>query len=341
MAILLLTRSAVADDHARVRLVYSAPEGCPSEESFLRDARSRTAHVQPIDDASAEKTLRVSVERAGGQGHASFTGRLVVQRSNGGGDTAREVPGGSCEEVVSALALISALTLDPSARTRRSNGELEGRSASNESPASPAAIVVEPQPIAPHSVDRSVDVATVRAHDRWTLGAGAHTAVHGGLAPDPTISLSAFIQLRSPGGSGLWRPTFRAGAARGWSDANGVRGSSGASFGWTVGTIEVCPARWSPLASIDVSPCLRAEAGVLEGEGRDIEPARSEKRTWLGADLSGRLTVRVAGPLFAELEGGARSPLLRTRYYFQPDTTVFRPPMVAAFAGAGIGVSLP
>jgi hypothetical protein len=41
-----------------------------------------------------------------------------------------------------------------------------------------------------------------------------------------------------------------------------------------------------------------------------------------------------------ELWGGARAALQRDRFYFEPDETVFRPPLFSAFASATVGVTI-
>jgi hypothetical protein len=56
----------------------------------------------------------------------------------------------------------------------------------------------------------------------------------------------------------------------------------------------------------------------------------------LGA--TGRARWLFLGPVFLELDAGLRFPLTRTRYFFEPDTTVDEPPTVGWTAGAGLGV---
>ena len=46
------------------------------------------------------------------------------------------------------------------------------------------------------------------------------------------------------------------------------------------------------------------------------------------------------GPLSLELDAGARLPLQRTRFFFQPDTTIYRTPAVGLTLGGGLGVRI-
>jgi hypothetical protein len=92
---------------------------------------------------------------------------------------------------------------------------------------------------------------------------------------------------------------------------------------------------------LDVLPCVHAEGGVLASTGVDIVPARSDTRPWVSLGAVGAVRYRLVWLLFAELSIGLRLPLVRDRYFFEPDTTVFRPPPFAALANGGLGVTIP
>jgi hypothetical protein len=91
---------------------------------------------------------------------------------------------------------------------------------------------------------------------------------------------------------------------------------------------------------LSLEPCVRAEAGVLEGAGGSILPARDQKPPWLALGATGRAQWFVVGPVFLELDAGLRVPLTRTRYFFEPYTTIDQVPVVGWMASAGLGVRI-
>ncbi|MEJ7733477.1 MAG: hypothetical protein WKG00_30315 [Polyangiaceae bacterium] len=100
--------TARADDRAAVRVVYRGGEGCPVASAFTAELMARTTRVRTAGADEAAREVRVEVQATG----VESSGRLVV---DGGG--VREVKGATCAEVVSALALITALAFDPDAQT--------------------------------------------------------------------------------------------------------------------------------------------------------------------------------------------------------------------------------
>jgi hypothetical protein len=61
---------------------------------------------------------------------------------------------------------------------------------------------------------------------------------------------------------------------------------------------------------------------------------------WLSAGAIGRIGVRVIGPIFLEAEGGAVFPLVRDRFFVEPDETIHRAPAAAWSGAAGLGVTI-
>src|SRR5262245_6869579 len=95
-----------------VRVSYRAPAGCPSEERFWGEIAARTDRVRKAQGVEPARSFSVVVD-AGPSGS-----RGVLESTDvSGATTRREVTGEDCPEVVSALALIAALTVDTQART--------------------------------------------------------------------------------------------------------------------------------------------------------------------------------------------------------------------------------
>jgi hypothetical protein len=79
--------------------------------------------------------------------------------------------------------------------------------------------------------------------------------------------------------------------------------------------------------------------GVARGEL--VEPSTT-RSPWLGAGLGGRLGFRIAGSVFAEVEAGLTTALLRRSYVFDnPREIVHTTPLLVPSSRVGFGVTLP
>src|SRR5690349_14735342 len=107
--------AAVADEPP-FRLVYEAPaSACPDREAFLHEifARTQRPRLAPDGEDGPAIAIRVAIDV---KSESSSTGRLEMREPDGTNET-REVSGQTCTEVAKALALVTALVLDPDART--------------------------------------------------------------------------------------------------------------------------------------------------------------------------------------------------------------------------------
>ena len=67
---------------------------------------------------------------------------------------------------------------------------------------------------------------------------------------------------------------------------------------------------------------------------------REDRRAWVAIGAAASLRMTLVRPLFVEASAGVLTPLLRTRYIFAPDTTLYRPPAVGGEAAALVGAEL-
>src|SRR4029079_13810408 len=105
------SRVASADETEAVELSYAAPLACPDRASFASEVRARSRKVLFAEgDADRRFVVRVSLFA----GHFSGELSIVDQHRDA---SERRIDGEKCDEVVSALALISALAVDPQAST--------------------------------------------------------------------------------------------------------------------------------------------------------------------------------------------------------------------------------
>ena len=291
-----------------VSLDDRAPGGCPDAASFRRQVSGRTARVQFADArAVAELSWTVVIQQAAGgtRGALSVSGGEL-------GKLERKVDAESCDQVVTALALVAALSVDPEASL----------SAPPQPP--PPALVEKPPPPAPPPEPRT----------RVRVSLGLALTVRSGLgqqlswAPRPFVGIS----FRSAGGH-TWGLGLSAMQVHG--DAAAPVGQ--ADFTWSLGRLEAFPVRWGG-ASLRFEPALFVEAGQVRAQGVAVTPAAEVRRPALLLGALGRLSVLAFDLLLVQLEGGPAFPVVRDRFYLQENTTVFRAPPVAGFAAVGVGL---
>ena len=93
-----------------IRIEYAAPSQCPDQASFLDEVRERTTRWHPETGPAPVRRFVIEVTpREGG-----MRGRLALT-DIAGVSAVREVDGATCSDVVEALALMTALAIDPHA----------------------------------------------------------------------------------------------------------------------------------------------------------------------------------------------------------------------------------
>ena len=104
---------------APVRLEYHAPDACPDERAFVARVRSRTtrfvlagADATGGDEVARSFSVDVSTTPHGVEGRLTS-----LEATRTPAPATRVVAGETCDEVVDALALITALAVDPNAST--------------------------------------------------------------------------------------------------------------------------------------------------------------------------------------------------------------------------------
>jgi len=105
-------RDAQADEPPRepaelVRIAYDAPANCPSRDAFLARVRSRVGTAWEAPPDGPARAVQVTVVRES----AKSAARLAFVDENGR-PVHRAVSGATCDEVVSAIALVTALAIE-------------------------------------------------------------------------------------------------------------------------------------------------------------------------------------------------------------------------------------
>jgi hypothetical protein len=317
-----------------VRIDYRGTERCSEGAEFLRELVARDPRVRTAGLEEHAPLLVVRITRGARQ---AVHGRLVVEDVDGT-TSRRDVDGDGCESVLGALALMAAIAVDPAAPLR---GDDVPGAAPSSSPgrgdgvegARPVAGASSKDEASPAGGSTAPDAGRSSMHFGVTGGASATM----GTAPTVAwmIPVSAEIGW---GRDTSVSPLVRAGFEHADSGEDAATGGD-ARFVLNAGTLDLC-ASFPVTQAMRLLPCLHAEGGTLLAAGSDIQPARSDTRPWVGLGAIGAVRYVVRSPVFVELSFGVRLPLVRDRFFFEPDTTVFRPPVAAGFAGGCIGFTI-
>jgi len=109
LALLCLASPAHAEKET-IALDFQAASSCPDRTRFIERVHTFTTKVEVAsDDGTARRKFGIRVTRSAG----AVRGELTID--NRGSKTTRNVSGTTCDEVVSALALATALAVDPEA----------------------------------------------------------------------------------------------------------------------------------------------------------------------------------------------------------------------------------
>jgi hypothetical protein len=318
LALLVNAAHARADDTIPLRLRYDVPQTCPNAEAFLAEIAARTPLARAAGANEPATALRVVIENVSG-GNAG-TLELVGPDAT---TSVRKVSAADCAQVIAALALMTALAIDPNASI---------------APA-PAPAVPRPQPIPKSAAKPAPKVSPSRA--RWAFEVGSVFEALGGMAPDPVLLVRPFMQVMLEDRS-RWSYALRLSGGRAHAEVTNREGSS--DFVLWAGRLEPCPLRFSSPRALAMSACLPVDVGRLEAEGRRVTPRNRVTRLWLSIGGAGRVEWRILDMLVLEITAELLFPIVRDRFFIGPDATaatLHRTPAVAGAATAGLGVRFP
>jgi hypothetical protein len=325
--VVLGTTVAAHADPEIVELHYDAPAGCPARSAFESAVLERTPNVRLA--APAHRVFAVTIEATAD----GYRGALVVDRV-----ADKELAAPRCDDLATALALVTALAIDPTAAPPR-----PGNSASHVDPTGaapgPAGAVGVPiprdsaarndpvSPAASHVEPTRPDRRRARAHASHETDAGAMIAR--GVSPDSLFAV--MVEGRAILGGAY---PLELAALIGRDTA--ARGGARAQFTWFAARLGAC--RLWHLREVAVDACGHFEAGVVRASGEQIINQRDLTRLWLASGLHGAARYPLGSRGFGVLQVGASLPLVRDRYLFAPNVTVHETPAVAGWVVAGIGI---
>jgi hypothetical protein len=253
---------------------------------------------------------------------ARTIGRLQVTEEGRETDS-RRVSGASCAEVVEALSLTAALSVDPDA--------LLAAPPPSPPPAPPApATAPEPRPLPPPPPPRPRPKTL-----HWWVGADVvgSTALSPGVLWGGGVSFG-FEQTRP----GVLAPSVRLTLRHLRNDV--LEEQKNAIATWSTLGIDACPLRLG--RALSLQPCAAARTGLLYLGGRGVDHPTSVDRPWWS--LGGVLRLRAAvGPTWSlEVAGGLEGPLVGRRFVVEaPRREVAHTPPAVVTGSLGVAARLP
>ena len=314
--------SAGAQEQVSVELSYQAPEGCSAREELVRQVRARTGRARLVAEGQPEWRFHVVVQPSPGRAES----HLMI-RDPEGRESSRALVGRDCDEVVEALGLIVALTVDADARTEPVS-ELTPATEERSTPGTTT------QP----ATGSGGVAAQPHATPRWTYGGGVHGMVVSGIAPGVLPGVAAFVDAAKTGDA-WWLPAARLSLRR--AQAGGFRAEGGtAAFRVTSAGLELCPPRLPSVAIVGLRPCVFGEAGTLRATGSNTIEPRSVDHRWIGWGPSARFELIPVDGLILEVRVAAEIPVVRARFLFAPEVFHEVDPVVLV-AGLGVAARFP
>jgi hypothetical protein len=346
-------RAEAADEQSIARLEVRALPSCTTREELVARVTARSRRISFVDTVDDIPTVRATIEAGAAPG--SVIGEMEMVRSDGR-RASRRITARSCAEATDALALVIALTLDPTgvAATESSTGASTARGApTSVSPAAaaPAAAAPATATAAPTERPRAAEdalaappaPAVIRATEppvpivtRLRFGAGAAAQMVSGPAPAAmwgvAIDAGAYWDRNA-----LWSPALVLSAMHTWSGNLQELGSV-AAFTLDAVELDACPTRLT-VSIAEARVCATASAGRLMAEGSDTFSPASASR--LVATAGGAASIELDFDRF-EVSGGfgAAASLIRHSFQFAP-MVFHRVAPVTLTASLGLGVRFP
>jgi hypothetical protein len=305
-------KSALAGAEESYVLSYQGTAGCPSDDSVRADV---AAHVH---DASRAAGARVELQIAA-EGTA-FSGELVAIDA-AGRQGRRRIRGHTCAEVAHALAFLAGFAIEL-------GGRMEPDASEPPVPATPAPLTPLPAP--------SLGIREAPARPPWAIILVALGEARGGLAPIPRPSAAIGLDVGERTDA-LFSPTGRIALDVGSGHLEGAQGSANLSL--LCARLEVCPLRFGGSA-FAVRPCVGTELGGVHAQSSAPVAPRNSIEPWGSAEVTLRVQWLVTQRLFVEVGAGPSASLFRTRYFFEPNHTLYVVPPVTGRGALGFGLRL-
>jgi len=345
---------ASAGDIEPVRFRYDAPATCPDAEAFVKEVRARTARFQIVESGADLRSFEIRIAGAANR----FSGTVRVVNSMGAVST-RTVDGDRCEDVARALALVTAISIDPKALAEPSVSStppgdattapapgVQGPAPAAAPPATPLATVPPPwkppegRPTIATAAPQEAVAQQIPTPPRpWQLTFGLGAFAQSLSAPGPVVGGAAYVGIAFDTGR-VWSPELRLGPAMAWSgDLNAGPGS--ASLAWIVARADACPLKWPASGPFAARPCVTADVGAVSASAVSVPNPQSHVRPWESLGVLALAEWWPSGPLFLDAELSLSVALQRDEFFIAPQRDVYQAPLFVPGGALDVGVHFP
>jgi hypothetical protein len=286
-------------------LDFSAPSTCPPQSVFEELAQSLTAearfHATPTGEEVRLLTIKIEKRQS------DYFGRLVLVE--GAARAAREFDAQTCAEVVEALALATALAIDPEALGDGvdQGGKKAGGPASEPAPApaTPAKGGAEGDaPSAARDEQKHALVLGIEGALSFPRVEEASASGAAGLEPRALTKLSVGLYAEYETQALGFASSVYAGVSYAGASATEV------ALKWVPdGHVGLCPVWWVPGAAARFAPCVGAHGGNLRADQEQTAYQFDG-----GMDALARLQL-VSSALRVTVSGGVSVPVRFISYY--------------------------
>jgi len=310
------------------RLELTLPDNCGSPDWFLERIRIRSDRIRFHPDEQSMVVRAQVMRTAAGRIQAKMT-----LRQRDGTLAARSIEAADCEQALDGLALVTAVTLDPTALARQNPSEATlGPKASTPKPP-------ETKP-APTTFTKTADaappalkpLAANRPRSWWDISLGG-TGVRG---PAPGWMVGAEGSIRATWSSvSPLSPSLRLSVSvqqdRGFKADGGI-----ADFSLVGVAFDSCPFTITS-GPVELRGCAVGVVGMLTSSGRVTASPEIHHRPWYAAGASGTVDVLLGNRIALPLRAFALFPALRDTYQFSP-SAFYRTPVVSFGLTASLSV---
>ena len=329
---------ALGGEAVPIRVNYDAPYECPSAAAFYDAINARTDHVRPAvgEEPRLDVTVRVTRDSRGFVGDV----REVV---NGKESAIRSVNGETCKDVIEALSLTVALSIDPDAHAPQPKpaSAASTQSAARDEPG-PRAARESRGSSTPGESGEAGEPREGNAPNEPSSSSAAPLHLEIGFGAFGTVVDTAGFNLGGALSATLLRdlsPSTSSSAQLALVFASTGFPSSPSDHRARFGalSLDACPWR-QRFVDVELAPCALAEFGVLEVTGRDLVDAKTVDRAWWSAGLDAQLSWLLGHGWVFEGAIGGTVPLVRRRYFTShSDHVVAETPALAPLARLGLG----
>ncbi len=334
--------------------VHATPD-CTTRSDLAARVAARSRHIQFVDDDSA---LAVEAVFAAGRS-GSVVGELALS-GPGGKLLSRRLRARSCADAADAVALIIAVTLDPTfagdsralAGVQTETRSLADPSASpSTAPRARPAAISEPieKPVkqpAERALEKEVPVTAnplVASSPTPPVVArrrvGVHLAGQTIVGPAPSVMPGVAVYVMAGlDRDALWSPVIMVGVTHAWRNGLAEPGGT-ASFTLDAASLDACALRLR-LFFIEARACGSALVGRLSTSGDETSAPATVARPFAVAGAAVVLTAGLGSMVELSARLGAGLTLLRDSYEFAP-TIFHRAESITSSASLGLGVRLP